>query len=84
MPNYNKPPAAPTQSPAQPEMAGKPEARPAALPPVRPVPPQPGILGARTPPPAKQPVAEKPRPIDSGPVLPLGAPRKKAPAPPQP
>ena len=84
MPNYNKPPAAPAQSPARPETMSKPAAKPAALPAVRAVPPPSGILGARKPAPAKQPVTEKPSQVDNGPVLPLGAPRKKAPAPPQP
>jgi hypothetical protein len=86
MPNFNKPAAA-AQSPAQAEMPPKPAAKPASPPVVRPSPPPTGILGARTPEPTKQPAAEKkPSHVDNGPVLPLGAPRKKAPpaTPPQP
>lgn len=86
MPNFNKPSAA-AQSPAQAEMPPKQAAKPASPPVVRPSPPPTGILGARTPEPTKQPAAEKkPSHVDNGPVLPLGAPRKKAPpaTPPQP
>lgn len=80
MPNFNKPAVAPPQPEGAPKPVAKPTA-PAANPAARPS----GILGARTPEPIKQqPTADrKPSRVDNGPVLPLGAPRKKTP-PPQP
>ena len=85
MPNFNKPAAAQAQPPARTEPAPEPGVKPATRPAATPGPP-PGILGARAPESAKQPAVEKPKRIDNGPVLPLGAPRKKTPAapPPQP